>query len=248
MRVVRPNPLMEAAATILGPVRQKVVVVGALAVQIALDGYDVSLAPTRDIDAGLDATDATGVVDHLQGQGMRPSTLAHERGFTWVKGDVKVQLMAPFNPIERRKPAARGLPVNNVVGELADHRWLVAFERDPDRGLLYSARPLALVGLKQAAFGRTRPNGEKVDRDYSDVALLLDRLQDEIVAEAEASPQMRARVIRAARALVADESVAAAARELVASGQEESQRLAEAMVRRAAQAAIRRLGEVPPKP
>jgi hypothetical protein len=43
VRVVAPNRLLEGAAAILEPIRDEVVVIGALAVQIALDGHDVAL-------------------------------------------------------------------------------------------------------------------------------------------------------------------------------------------------------------
>jgi hypothetical protein len=241
--VVRTSQLLRDAATILEPVKDEVVVVGALAVHVALDGHEVTLAPTRDIDAGIDAADARVVVGHLEREGLRPSEIEHESGFTWVKDEVKVQLMAPFNPVERKWPPARGLPTNNLVGELEDHRWLVAFDDDPDHGCFYAARPAALVALKEAAFGRTRPGGESVDRDYSDVALLFDRLHGEIVGEALAFPQMRIRVARAAKSLTETRPREAAGRELVANGEEESQKSAEAMVGRAARALIRDLGE-----
>jgi hypothetical protein len=224
---------MRDAATILAPVKDRVVVVGALAVQIALDGTEAALTPTGDIDAGIDAEDADEVVAHLEGRGLRRSELPHERDFTWVRDEIKVQLMAPFNPIAKRRPPAKGLPDNNLIGEVKRHRWLVAFEESPNLGHFYAAKPVALVGLKEKAFGRTRPNGEKVDRDYSDVVLLFDRLQDEIVKEAEGHGQMRARAVRAAERLAEDEPREAAARELVASGEQESVPLAEAMVVRA---------------
>jgi hypothetical protein len=38
----------------------------------------------------------------------------------------------------------------------ASHRQLVAFESDPGRARLVCVRPLCLVALKQAAFGRRR--------------------------------------------------------------------------------------------
>lgn len=48
MKVVAPTHLLREAAAILEPVRDDVVVIGALAVQIALDGHDVALTPTMD--------------------------------------------------------------------------------------------------------------------------------------------------------------------------------------------------------
>jgi hypothetical protein len=242
VRVIAPNSLLREAAAILTPVCSEVVVVGALAVQVVLDGHDALLAPTGDIDVAISIESTKAVVDHLEREGLRPSDLIYERGFTWVKGEVKVQLMAPFNPIARRRPPAKGLPVNHLVAELEGHRWLVAFKEDPTRGLFYSVRPAALVALKESAFGRERADGQKVDRDFSDVALLLEKLGDQIISEVAAPSQMRWRVLRAATMLTGDEeSRAAATRELVATGQEESHRSAEAMVTRAARDVVRAL-------
>ena len=180
----------------------------------------------------------SGVVAHLEERGLRPSELPHERSFTWVKDALKVQLLRPFHPFP--KGAARGLPVNNMVSELAQHRVMVAFDTDPEIGRFWAASPAALVGLKEAAFGRTRFSGESVDRDFSDVASLLDRLGQEIATEISPAPVMRARVVRAAERLLNDEAaLTAAARELVASGQEQDQRTAEAGVRRAARGFLR---------
>jgi hypothetical protein len=240
VRVVAPTRLLQEAAAILGPIREEVVVIGALAVQIALDGHDVALTPTRDIDAGVATESVDHVVAHLEENGLRQSDLPHEHSFTWVKDEVKVQLLRPFHPFP--KGAASGLPTNNIIGELDDHRWLVSFEDDPDRGRFWAATPAALVGLKEAAFGRTGPSGEPVDRDFSDVALLLDRLGEEISSEVSSPSPMRGRVARAAQRLDEDDvALAAAARELVRSGHEDSQLGAEIAVRRTARSALRQI-------
>ena len=129
-----------------------------------------------------------------------------------------------------------------MIIELAHHRVMVAFDTDSEIGRFWAASPVALVGLKEAAFGRSRFSGEPVDRDFSDVASLLDRLGEEIAAEISAAPVMRARVVRAAERLLNDEAaLTAAARELVASGQEQDHRTAEAGVRRAARGFLRRV-------
>ena len=190
MGVVRPSPLLLEAAGVLESIRDDVVVIGALAVQVALDGQAVALAPTRDIDAGV----------------------------------------------------ARGLPVNNMVTELGAHRVLIAFDPEPQRGRFWAASPAALVALEEAAFGRTRHSGEKVDRDFSDAAMLLDRLGEEIASEIATASSMRGRVMRAARRLSTEEAaIAAAARELLLSGHEETHLAAEATVRRAARRFLRRI-------
>jgi hypothetical protein len=240
VRVVAPTRLLQDAAAVLEPIRDDVVVIGALAVQIALDEHDVALTPTSDVDAGVETDAVDRVVAHLEENDLRRSDEPHERSFTWVKDELKVQLIRPFHPFP--KGAADGLPTNNLVTELDRHRWLVGFDDDPEHGLFWAATPAALVGLKEAAFGRTRPSGEPVDRDFSDVTLLLDKLGEEIATEVRSAPQMRGRVLRAAQRLDEDDAaIAAAARELVRGGYEETQLAAETAVRRAARSALRQI-------
>jgi hypothetical protein len=62
MKVVTPDQLLRDAAEVLAPVRDDVVVIGASAVRIALDGHDAPVSPTRDIDAGTSAQAAERVV------------------------------------------------------------------------------------------------------------------------------------------------------------------------------------------
>jgi hypothetical protein len=52
---------MGEAAEVLAPVRDDVVVIGAVAVQAALDGHAVALTPTRDVDGAVktDRVDAS---------------------------------------------------------------------------------------------------------------------------------------------------------------------------------------------
>lgn len=240
MKLVRPSELMREAAAVLEPVRDDVVIIGAVAIQVALDGQDVALTPTRDIDAGVDSTAVDRVVGQLEASGLTPSDIPHERSFTWVKSELKVQLLRPFHPFP--KGSAKGLPVNNVLPELDRHRVAVAFDETPDILRFWAASAAALVGLKEAAFGRTRPGGEPVDRDFSDAAMLLERLIDEITEELPDPSPMRGRAVRAAQRLLTDEASEAAARELVKTGEQDTQRGAELAVRRAAQAFLRRIG------
>ncbi len=240
MKVVTPTRLLLETAAILEPIRDEVVVIGALAVQVALDGQDVALTPTRDVDAGVETEAVKRVVAHLEKSGLQRSDIAHEHPFTWVKDDLKIQLLRPFHPFP--KGVASGLPTNNLVSELAERRRLVAFNEAPDRGRFWVATPAALIGLKEAAFGRTRPSGEPVDRDFSDAVLMLDKLGAEIAKELSPGSPMHGRVLRAARRLVdEDTAVAAAARELVHAGHEESRSAAETSVRRGARNALRLL-------
>jgi hypothetical protein len=233
VRIVTPSPLLRDVAEILKPVRSDVTVIGAVAVQIALDGHDVALSPTGDIDAGTSVERAAEVVRHLESRGFRRSDEPHERSFTWIGENLKVQLVRSFHPFA--KPPAKGLPVNNLVNELVRYRWSVAFEEDPEDALFWAATPAALVALKEAAFGRTRPaTDEPVHRDFSDVALLLDNEGERIVGEVASDSQMRARVLRAAERLRGEpEALEGAVRQLVATGQEQTPREAEAMVVRA---------------
>jgi hypothetical protein len=185
VRVVHPSELMREAAVVLEPVRDDIVIIGAVAVQIALDGHQVALAatrdidvaltltPTRDIDAGVKTDAVHRVVARLEEIGLRRSDVPHEHSFTWVKGDLKVQLLRPFDPFP--KGSAKGLPVSNIIPELHAHRVAVAFDDTPDTFRFWAASAAALIGLKEAAFGRTRPGGEPVDRDFSDVAMLLEQ-------------------------------------------------------------------------
>jgi hypothetical protein len=130
-----------------------------------------------------------------------------------------------------------------MLPELERHRWLVAFEEAPEEGHFWAARPGALVGLKESAFGRTRPSGEKVDRDFSDVVILLDNEAERIVEEAGKDGQMRTRVVRAARRLAEEpEAKAAAVHELVASGYSASPREAAATVERVTREVLGELG------
>jgi hypothetical protein len=231
---------MQEAAQVLAPVRDDVVVIGAIAVQIALDGHSAALTPTRDIDGAVKTEAVERVVAQLQAARLEPSRLPHERGFTWVKGPLKVQLLRPFHPLP--KGAARGLPVSNLIPELDRYRELVAFEGSPETPRFWAATAAALVGLKEAAFGRKRIDGETVDRDFSDVALLLDRVGDKIAAEVPDPSPMRARVRTAAERLLDDEDAsAAAAHELVKTGEHDTQRAGELAVRRAAQRFLRLL-------
>jgi hypothetical protein len=223
--------MLREAAEVLGPVRDEVVVIGAVAVQIALDGHDLPLTPTADVDAGTSVDSAAQVVSHLEAHGLQRSEEDHERAFTWTRDDFKVQLVRPFHPFA--KPPADGLPVNTLLPELDRHRWLVAFEDAPDSGQLWAARPAALVALKEQAFGRTRPSGEKVDRDFSDVVLLFDNESERIAEEVSIDGQMRIRVERAAQRLQEEPAaVDAAVRELVATGHSEGPLQGEAAVTR----------------
>lgn len=81
MKAVSSTRLLREAATILEPIRDDVVVIGALAVQVALDSHDVVLAPTADVDAGVSVKKVDQIVAHLESKGMRGSNLPHERGF-----------------------------------------------------------------------------------------------------------------------------------------------------------------------
>jgi hypothetical protein len=125
VKVVHPSELMREAAAVLEPVRDDVVIIGAVAVQIALDGHDtvlsatrdidIALTPTRDIDAGV-KTAVDRVVGQLEDSGLKRSNLSHERSFTWVRGELKVQLLRPFDPFPTGP--AKGLPVSNIIPEL----------------------------------------------------------------------------------------------------------------------------------
>jgi len=99
------------------------------------------------------------------------------------------------------------------------------------------------VALKAQAFGRTRHGGKPVDRDFSDVVLLLDNLLNEIVAQVAVDQMMRRPVVDAATRLLNDHAaVAGAVRELVATGAHDSVASARRATERAATRCTRQLG------
>lgn len=241
MKVVRPTPLLEAAADALGPVRDDVVVIGATAIEVALMPYDVAITPTRDIDVVVPTEEAAAVVQALERSGLEPSREGGEPG-TWVRGDLKVQLVRSFHPFA--KPPATALPDNPAFGMAGPlpHRVEVAFSDDPEQSRLWSANAACLVALKEAAFGRTR-DGAVAERDFHDVYLLVAHAREDLVAEvARAEYEVRARVRRALDRLASGgEETAAAARQSVRLGEAATQREAEAAIRRAATRAARDL-------
>jgi hypothetical protein len=238
VKVVTPTRLLAEAAEVLGPVRDDVVVIGAAALEVALaDSLSVAVTPTRDVDVVVSVERAADVVSHLESVGLRPSDVPYERGFTWVRGDVKVQLVRPFHPFP--KPPADGFPENPAVGMAAKnvHQVLIAFADEPGAPRLRCANSACLLALKQAAFSRTRPaDNAPVERDYHDAFLLISAAPDVVVAELSlADHEVRRRASDAISQLAAgDDATAAAARQLVRLRAAESQRAAEAAVRRAA--------------
>jgi hypothetical protein len=136
VKVVEPTPLMREAADVLAPIVDDVVVIGAIAVTVALtpdrgtasgsttarapeairDLDLVIVAPTRDVDLAVELSVAPAVVRQLTEQGLRPSEEPGERGFTWERGDLRVQLMTP--PSGPRM----GQALEAACTELLEHR------------------------------------------------------------------------------------------------------------------------------
>jgi hypothetical protein len=244
VRVVRPTALVADAADVLGAVRDDVVVVGAAAVEIVLARTRAVVTPTLDIDLVVTAEQAEAVVRHLEDERFRPSVRPHERGFTWVRDELSVQLVRSFHPFPRG-PAAQ-LPENTAFAMAAEpgHRDLVAFEAEPERPRLTCVRPLCLVALKQAAFGRVRSvDARPVARDFHDVHLLLRHAEEQLAADVpSAGYEVKARARRAIQQLAAGgDATAAAARELLRTGEADTQRAAEDEVLRTAARCERRL-------
>jgi hypothetical protein len=251
VKVVTPTPLVAEAAGVLADLRTSVVIVGAAAIEVALSGAAVTITPTRDVDAVVDAADAAAVVAQLEGAGMTRSTIAHERPFTWVRDDLKVQLVRSFHPFP--SPIAKPLPQNPVFGMASDvtNQVDVAFADAPQRLQLRCANAACLLALKEAAFGRTRQGSDAVvQRDYHDAFLLIDAAGEDVLDEWRfAGREVRERGRRAIVALGAGgEATAAAAAEMVRLGQAANPRRAEAAVRRTAAAALRALNEAQPRP
>ncbi len=232
MKIVEPSALLREAAEALRPIRDDVVVVGAMAVDVALQGKEAAVAQTRDVDLVVGAEDVNDVVGHLERADLRPSTIEHEKGFTWVRDDLKVQLIQGFHPFP--KGAARGLPANPAMataGKLP-HREKIAFVESPKQAELWVATPACVVALKQHAFGRSRHDGKVVQRDYYDAFLLLEYASEEVLDTynaADAAVKERVRLAVATLAVEGDE-IQLAGREMVELGAAENQRDAEAEI------------------
>jgi len=245
VRIVTRTPLLRGAAEVLAPVRNDVVVVGAAAIEAVLaETAMAAITPTRDVDVVVPTERVADIVSVLEAAEMRRSELPHERAFTWVRGDLKVQLVRTFHPFPR--PPAKSLPVNAAFGMASRpaHQLGVAFPDAPDVVRLRCANAVCLLALKEAAFGRTRPTDDRpVERDYHDAFLLVSAAADQVVAAfASAGHEVRQRALRAVAALQdGGEPTAAAARQMVLLGDERTVRRAEAVVRRAAGEIRRRL-------
>lgn len=121
MKVVSPTRLLAEAADVLGPIRDYAVVIGATALEVALsDARSAVITPTRDVDVVVPADRAREVVDHLEASGLRRSDVAHERAFTWVRGELKVQLVRSFHPFP--KPPATSLPSNPACASRTERK------------------------------------------------------------------------------------------------------------------------------
>lgn len=229
--IVAPSNLLREAADALGEVKNDVVVVGAAAVEVALRGMQAAITPTRDVDLVVDTPDVEKVVRQLEAASLKPSEVEYERGFTWVRDDLKVQLIRDFHPFARG--GSIGVPGNPVVSAARDgaHREEVAFSEDPTMARLWVATAACLIALKQNAFGRTRPPDEEiVRRDFHDVYLLVDNVPDQVlISYASAGGGVR-RGMREALTALGDEggdSLRFAAEEMVALGEADNQRDAE---------------------
>ena len=106
MKLITPTPLVAEAADVLAGFRDLVVVVGATAIEVALSDADVAITPTRDVDVVVPVEEAEAIVSALEADGLRRSDVPHERPFTWVRGDLKVQLVRTFHPFPARTPCA----------------------------------------------------------------------------------------------------------------------------------------------
>ncbi len=245
MRVIAPTPLLAEAADVLAAVRDNVVVVGAAALEVTLaEQSSAVITPTRDIDVVVSVERAGEVVSRLEAADLTRSKVEHERAFTWIRGDLKVQLIRGFHPFP--KTPARALPENPVFAMAANpaHQVTIAFSEHPEQPRLTCANAACLLALKQAAFGRTRPSDNSpVERDYHDAYLLISIIPEALVADLRSAEyEVRSRANDAIDQLGAGEGATiAAAHQMVRLGAATSQRSAEASVRRAARQAQRML-------
>ena len=245
MKVIQPNSLLYEAAEVLGPVREEAVVIGAVGLQVALADVPVNVTPTRDVDLVVSAQRTQAVVNHLLENDLVPSEAPHERGFTWVRNELKIQLVRPFHPFP--KGAAAKLPVNPTLTIAQDpvHRHEVAFVDDPGTPRFWVVNSACLLALKERAFGRTRADGDEVRRDYHDVLALIRYVPDDVVeCYGRAKHEVRIRVQAGTRILGEDgEGTMLAANEMVSLGHAQTQREAEAIVLREARQFSRRLSD-----
>jgi hypothetical protein len=230
--------LLAEAAEVLADVRNDVVVVGAAALEVALaEQSSAVITPTRDIDVVVAVDHVAEVVARLEAADLHRSDVEYERAFTWVRGDLKVQLVRTFHPFP--KPPAKALPANPAFGMASNpvHQITIAFLEEPNEPRLHCANTACLLALKQAAVGRTRPpDNVPVERDYHDAFLLISAVPAALLGDFErAEYEVRTRVIDAIAQLAAgDAATAAAARQMLRLRVATSQRSAEATVRRAA--------------
>lgn len=193
MKVVEPSRLMQEAADALEPIRDEVVVIGAIALEAALAGRDARSAATTDVDCAVDMGSAAAVISALEDAGL--------------------------------------------------YREPVAFQGRPDQHRLWVARPAAVMALKGHAFGRLRPTGELVERDYHDAYLLIAHAGDEIAAEFNGTDdgQLRGLIRNALRDLQEEPVRAAVGKQIVQLEAGVSAREADARLARAATTFIRLL-------
>jgi hypothetical protein len=172
---------MSEAADVLAGVSDRLVVIGAVALEAALAGKDARSAATTDIDCAVEIRSAALVIAHLEQKGMRPSDVPHEKGFTWVRDGLRVQLLRPPAPV--RSPPVSRLVINTNLSLAERYHEPIAFEASPRERRLLVVRPAALLALKAHAFGRTRHDGGLVQRDYHDAFLLIEHCGAGIAAE-----------------------------------------------------------------
>ncbi len=256
MKVLTPTPLMREAAAVLEPIVDEVVVIGAVAVAVALThsqqspaelggatrDLDIALiAPTRDVDLAVRHDRAAWVIEQLIRQDLRPSEMEGERGFTWQRDDLKIQLMTPPSPRRRNQPPV--LPIQPALSIASDHHLDVAFVEEPTRRRMRCATAGALVVLKRAAFGRSRHDGTPIERDYHDVVALLSGARQDLLAEAASGDHTIRTTLQAVCEQLDTDSAAlgAAARERLRLGLNRNQREAELAVRRTVQSFAREL-------
>lgn len=234
MKVVDPSDLLREAAEALAGVEGDVVIVGAAAIEVALHGAPAAITPTRDVDVVVDAPDVEKVVEQLESAKLMPSELDFEKGFTWIRDDLKVQLIRGFHPFPQGRSV--GLPVNPVAATARSgaHREEVAFGAEPEIARLWVANAACLIALKRNAFGRTKPpDNEVVRRDFHDVYLLVDQVPDQVLASHGVADGGVRQGVREAVALLCDargDPLRLAAAEMASLEEARSQRDAEAEI------------------
>ena len=73
---------------------------------------------------------AAAIVSHLEAADMHRSELEHERPFTWVRGDLKVQLVRNFHPFAKPPAELSGSLCGEPDARVWRHEEIAGYKMD----------------------------------------------------------------------------------------------------------------------